>query len=473
MEAQVTARTTDTIMSTDPDPSTEVGAEAETPAMRLTGELVIVFVRLLRREGLTVSPSEAIDALRAASETDVRDRAALRGALRATLAKRAADLDVFDRVFDELFAPETIAAIGGGGGHSHDHDEEGGYRLESPDERLVPTHEGEGHSHDPIRMLYRDEEADVGDAFERMATESSGDDADALPVEVAQTIADFESEPSFTDEPAPSIDAAGRIEEWKERQFEAFDAAEKAEMEAVISHLVSRLRQQVKKRQNDADRGRLNVSRTLRRSARTGFVPFEPVFRSNEIEKPRLVVLCDVSYSVTHASRFMLHFLHALQNHSLIKCHNFVFVKELAEITDLAKRVGIAETIKDVFRGAVIDIDDNSDFGYAFEDFYEHHGETLRHKPTVIVLGDARNNFNDTATWVLDEIRARSQQLIWINPEERKLWNRGPSVMDEYGTHCDYVEKAATPTELQDVLEAAIGRHTSGSAARPDTNTVP
>jgi uncharacterized protein with von Willebrand factor type A (vWA) domain len=121
----------------------------------------------------------------------------------------------------------------------------------------------------------------------------------------------------------------------------------------------------------------------------------------------------------------------------------------------------------------VIDIDDNSDFGYAFEDFYEHHGETLRHKPTVIVLGDARNNFNDTATWVLDEIRARSQQLIWINPEERKLWNRGPSVMDEYGTHCDYVEKAATPTELQDVLEAAIGRHTSGSAARPDTNTVP
>jgi uncharacterized protein with von Willebrand factor type A (vWA) domain len=455
-------------MSTDPDPSTE----AETPASRLTDELVVVFVRLLRREGLTVSPSEAIDALEAAKEGDVRDRTAFRGALRATLAKRAEDLDVFDRVFDELFVPETIAAVGGGDGHSHDHDSEGGYRLESPDEELVPTHEGEGHSHDPIRMLYRDEEAEVGDAFERMAAESSGD-AEALPVEVTRTIADFENDPSFTDRPAPSVEAAGRIEEWKERQFEAFDAAERAEMEAVISHLVSRLRQQVKKRQNDADRGRLNVSRTLRESARTGFVPFEPVFRNTEIEKPRLVVLCDVSYSVTHTSRFMLHFLHALQNHSLIKSHNFVFVKELAEITDLAKRVGIEETIEDVFRGAVIDIDDNSDFGHAFEAFYEHHGETLRHKPTMIILGDARNNFNDTGAWVLDEIRNRSQQLVWINPEERKLWNRGPSVMGEYATHCDHVEKAATPAELEDVLEAALGRHADASGLRSNANATP
>jgi len=169
----------------------------------------------------------------------------------------------------------------------------------------------------------------------------------------------------------------------------------------------------------------------------------------------------------------MLHFVHALQNHSLIKSREFVFVKELAEITDLAKRVGIEETIKDVFRGAVIDIDDNSDFGHAFEEFYEHHGETLRHKPTVIVLGDARNNFNDTSAWVLDEIRSRSQQLVWINPEERKLWNRGPSIMDEYATRCDHVEKAATPAELEAVLEAALGRHAASERSIDAETTAP
>ena len=445
-------------------------AEVE-PAIRMTGEVVVLFVRLLRREGLAVSPSEAIDALRTANEIDIRERAAFRAALRTTLAKREADVPVFGALFDLVFAPDRLDALGGG--HGHTHDSEGGYRLESPESKLTPTHEGEGHSHDPIRMLYRDDEAGIEDAFERMTAEASGDDAEPVPVEIPQTIADFESDPSFTDRPAPSVEATGHVEEWKARQFEAFDESEEAEMQAVIDDLVRRLRQQVKKRQNDADSGRLNVSRTLRRSARTGFVPFEPAFRNDEIEKPRLVVLCDVSYSVTHASRFMLHFVHALQNHSLIKSREFVFVKELAEITDLAKRVGIEETIEDVFRGAVIDIDDNSDFGHAFEEFYEHHGETLRHKPTVIVLGDARNNFNDTSAWVLDEIRSRSQQLVWINPEERKLWNRGPSIMDEYATRCDHVEKAATPAELEAVLEAALGRHAASERSIDAETTAP
>jgi uncharacterized protein with von Willebrand factor type A (vWA) domain len=438
--------------------STESTDERE-KTIDLTGEMVVFFVRLLRREGLTVSPSEGIDALRAASEIDVRNRESFRAALRTALVKREADRPTFEVLFEAVFVPERLDRIARGHGHSHDHDSEGGYRLRSPEEKLTPTHEGEGHSHDPIRMLYEEDDADLGDAFERMASESEEEHENAMTVDVQHVGVDFEGDPSFIEGRAPSVDADHVIEEWKERQFEEFDSVEKARMEAVIAHLVRRLKQQVKKRQNNTDSGRLNVSRTLRRNAKTGFVPFDPVFRTNEIEKPRLVVLCDVSYSVTHASRFMLHFLHALQNHSLIKSHDFVFVKELAEITDIAKRTGIEDTIEEVFRGAVINIDDNSNFGHAFEEFRTHHMETLRHDPTVIILGDARNNFNDSGTWVLEEIRRRSHQLVWINPEDRSLWNRGPSIMDEYAECCDYVEKAATPEELRAVLETAIGRH--------------
>jgi uncharacterized protein with von Willebrand factor type A (vWA) domain len=426
------------------------------PATELTGEMVVFFVRLLRREGLSVSPSEAIDALKSTNEIDIRDREAFRTALRAALVKRETDRPVFETLFEAVFAPESLEPAGGPG-HDHDHDSEGGYRLENPEENIVPTFEGEGHSHDPIRMLYHDNE-NLGDAFERMTAEAVGD-AEAIPVETEGMIVDFENEPSFTEQPSPSVNMDREVIEWKERQFETFDAAERAEMEAVIAHLVRRLKQQVKKRQNNAESGRLNISRTLRRSAKTGFVPFDPIFYTNEIDRPRVVVLCDVSYSVTHASRLMLHFLHALGNHSLIKSHDFVFVKELAEVTRLARRQGIEETIEAIFQGEVVDVDDNSDFGHAFEEFHENHMETLRHKPTVIILGDARNNFNDSGAWVLDEIRDRSQQLVWVNPEDRSLWNRGPSIIDEYGQHCDFVEQAATPAELRDVLETALGRH--------------
>jgi|APHM01.1.fsa_nt_gi Protein containing von Willebrand factor type A (vWA) domain len=432
----------------------------EDPATRLTDEMVVFFVRLLRREGLKVSPSEAIDALRTANQINIQNREAFRTALRAALVKREANRPVFETLFEAVFKPENLDPVSDPG-HSHDHDSEGGYQLENPEENLVPTFEGEGHSHDPIRMLYQDDE-DIGGAFERMTAEAVGD-AEVVPVETDGMIADFENDPSFTEQPSPSVNMDREVIEWKERQFEAFDAAETAEMEAVIAHLVQRLKQQVKKRQNDTESGRLNVSQTLRRSARTGFVPFNPVFRSNEAEKPRVVMLCDVSYSVTHASRLMLHFLHALGNHSLIKSHDFVFVKELAEVTDLARRQGIKETTESIFRGDVVDVDDDSDFGHAFEQFHNNHMETLRHEPTVIILGDARNNFNESGAWVLREIRERSQQLVWVNPEERSLWNRGPSIIDEYGRHCDFVEQAATPTELQDVLEAALGRHTDAA----------
>lgn len=161
----------------------------------------------------------------------------------------------------------------------------------------------------------------------------------------------------------------------------------------------------------------------------------------------------------THASRLMLHFLHALGNHSLIKSHDFVFVKELAEVTDLARLQGISDTTESIFRGEVVDVDDDSDFGYAFKQFHDNHMETLRHEPTVIILGDARNNFNDSGARVLEELREQSQQLVWVNPKERSLWNRGPSIMDEHSHHCDFVEQAATPTEIQDVLETALGRN--------------
>lgn len=441
----------------DDDPSTE-----------LTGEMVVLFVRLLRREGLSVSPSEAIDALRAANEVDIRDREAFRTALRTALVKRETDHRVFEMLFEAVFVPKRLEPVGGNG-HDHDHDSEGGYRLENPEEHIVPTHEGEGHSHDPIRMLYHDDE-DLGDAFERMTAEATGE-AETVPVETEGMIADFESEPSFTEQPTPSVNMDRKVVEWKERQFEAFDAAEKAEMEEVVAHLVRRLKQQVRKRQNDVESGQLNVSQTLRQSAKTGFVPFDPVFRTNEIEKPRVVVLCDVSYSVTHASRLMLHFLQSLGSHSLIKAHDFVFVKELAEVTNLARRQGIEETIEEIFRGEVVNVDDDSDFGHAFKQFYENHMETLRHKPTVIILGDARNNFNDSEAWVLDEIRDRSQQLVWVNPEDRSLWDRGPSIMNEYGQHCDFVEQAATPVELRDVLEAALGRHADAAASTDGTST--
>ena len=64
---------------------------------------VIRFVRLLRREGLRVSPSETLDAVRALAATGLAERARARAALRLTLAKSEAELGHFDELFDRFF----------------------------------------------------------------------------------------------------------------------------------------------------------------------------------------------------------------------------------------------------------------------------------------------------------------------------------------------------------------------------------
>ncbi|MDB5481908.1 MAG: dehydrogenase/GMP reductase:VWA containing CoxE-like protein, partial [Caulobacteraceae bacterium] len=62
------------------------------------------FLKALRAHDVRVSPSEAIDAHRAAAEVGYGDRALLKDALCVTLAKSADEVDRFDACFDTFFA---------------------------------------------------------------------------------------------------------------------------------------------------------------------------------------------------------------------------------------------------------------------------------------------------------------------------------------------------------------------------------
>lgn len=87
-------------------------------------------------------------------------------------------------------------------------------------------------------------------------------------------------------------------------------------MEEVVARMVRRLKKDAREMRSRQSRGRLNLVKTLQRNYRHGMVPFVRVLRRKRKERPRLVVLCDVSYSVSHASRFMLLLLHTLQRGS-------------------------------------------------------------------------------------------------------------------------------------------------------------
>ena len=91
-------------------------------------------------------------------------------------------------------------------------------------------------------------------------------------------------------------------------------------------------------------RGQLDVRRTVRRNMGWGGIPFITVWKEKRIEKPRVLVLCDVSGSVAAMAQFLLMFLYAL-NEALADIRSFAFAGSLIEVSEILEHEPIEAAI--------------------------------------------------------------------------------------------------------------------------------
>jgi uncharacterized protein with von Willebrand factor type A (vWA) domain len=226
-------------------------------------------------------------------------------------------------------------------------------------------------------------------------------------------------------------------------------------LRAEVTRLAKRLKQLASQRRKVERRGRLDARRTLRRALGSGGVPFVLKRRRRRVERPRLVVLCDISDSVRHVSRFMLQFAYTLTE-LFSQVRAFVFVSELGECTDLFKQHELQRAVDLAYSGAVVNVYANSNFGRAFRQFVERHAEAVSSRTTVIVIGDGRNNYNPPEAGALADIRARAKRLLWLNPEPPPSWAFGDSAMRDYEPFCDRVEVVTNLASLARVVDTLV-----------------
>jgi hypothetical protein len=231
-----------------------------------------------------------------------------------------------------------------------------------------------------------------------------------------------------------------------------FSQEELDAMQDAVSRMLLRLKKDIRRVKNRENRGKIHVIRTIQKNYRNGMVPFLLELRRKRKQKPRLVVLCDVSYSVSHASQFMLLLLHTLHNR-LMDVRSFIFNAELAEITEMLTNSPVNTMMEAIDSGEIVNLDDNSDYGKVFLTFKEKFLENLRGRPAVIFLGDARNNYNKANDWVLEQVREKASYMLWLTPEDRSLWKRGDCVIETYGAWCDKVEVVKNVEELNLIVE--------------------
>ena len=238
------------------------------------------------------------------------------------------------------------------------------------------------------------------------------------------------------------------VESQKVAEVDRVGEHERMELEESLRRLARSLHGGLTHKRKVSSRGRIDSGRTMRRNMRFDGIPFVPVTVRRSEDKPRLVILADVSLSVRATARFTLHLVHGLQ--SLFgQVRAFAFVADLVEITDLFEDHPVEQALGLVFGGDVLDVDANSDYGAAFGTFHEDYGSAVNRRSTVIVLGDGRGNGNDPNIEAFAEITRRARETIWLTPEPRYSWGLGGCDLPDYAEYCSRVRVVRDLTGLE------------------------
>jgi uncharacterized protein with von Willebrand factor type A (vWA) domain len=213
---------------------------------------------------------------------------------------------------------------------------------------------------------------------------------------------------------------------------------EMASLRKAIFPLTRKLAVRLARKRRHGRKGPLDFRNTVRHSLSYGGVPAEPKFRYPRPSKPEIFVIADISGSVAAFARFTLHLVYAISG-QFSKVRAFVFIDGLDEVTRFFEGVDdIGEAVHRVNTEAdVVWVDGHSDYGHAFEVFWQRYGREVTSKTTVMILGDARNNYHAAQSWIVKEMQKKARHVFWLNPEPRSYWDTGDSIVGEYGIHCD------------------------------------
>jgi uncharacterized protein with von Willebrand factor type A (vWA) domain len=225
---------------------------------------------------------------------------------------------------------------------------------------------------------------------------------------------------------------------------------ELAVLHRVLQPLSRKLAVRLARKRRHGRKGPLDFRATMRRSLSTGGVPIEPRFRHPRPAKPEIFVIADISGSVASFARFTLHLVYAISS-QFSKVRSFVFVDGIDEVTRFFE--GVVDPAEAVARinseADVIWVDGHSDYGHALTEFHRRWGDQVTSRSSVLLLGDARNNYHASASWVIEDLQRKARHVYWLNPEPRDYWGSGDSIVGEYAAHCDEVVECRTLRQLE------------------------
>jgi len=482
--------------------------EGEKPLLDLLSDFIVE----LRRAGLPVSLTENLDAMEAVTHIPIEDREAFKYALGATLVKNHAHWKAFEVVFEvyfslrgpeydviregddavsgedgELAPGEGQQSQGGGGGMQSLTPEQlaemlfkalmnGDASMLAALARQAVTRFAGMEPGRPVGgtyYLYRTlRNLELDDLLEQLieaSREEAPDDLTSLEERlerdefsdrIEQLKREIEAEIRRRLVADRGIDAMAKTLRKplpEDIDFMHASREELANLRKAIYPLTRKLAARLARKRRHGRKGALDFRSTMRHSLSYGGVPAELKFRYPSPSKPEVMVVADISGSVAAFARFTLHLVYAISN-QFSKVRSYVFIDGLDEVTRFFDGVeDIGEAVHRVNTEAdVVWVDGHSDYGHAFGVFWERFNRDVGPKTTVLILGDARNNYHASQSWILKEVQHKARKVYWLNPEPRAYWDTGDSIVGEYGNHCDGVFEVRNLRQLERFVENLV-----------------
>lgn len=457
------------------------------PALGGLAERVLDLAAALRRAGVPVALADDLDALRATAAIDLLDRRALREALAATMVKHAAHRPAYDTLFDLYFPRRTD------GPPPLD-----GVPVDPADSRHPDVRDIGDFLRELVeRVLAGDEAAIEQLAAEAVAAYGAVANRDGTTgffayrvfrqinlagllrravaqagVEAQETLADRLARQEFEARLRrfrEAVEAEVRRRLAAQRgadevartavrglpedvDFFRISADEEVTMRRSVRPLARKLATRLAQQRRRARGGRLDVRRTIRASLGTGGTPIDLRFAAPPPRRPELVLLCDVSGSVAAFARFTLLFCHALQG-QFSRVRSFAFIDTVDEVTRMFEHGDVNEALARLSTDArLVWLDGHSDYGHAFRTFADRYLDALTPRTTLLVLGDARNNYRSPQTPVLAALRRKVRHVYWLNPEPAQHWGTGDSVARDYAVVVDQMVECRNLRQLSDFV---------------------
>jgi len=217
-----------------------------------------------------------------------------------------------------------------------------------------------------------------------------------------------------------------------EKDFLFTDAEERRKLLKETRNLGLILANKFVKYTKSASKGKLLFRKTIRKSLKNGGSLYDIVLKPKIKKKPRLILLCDISGSMALYSLFGLTLLFGVVQR-FRSVHAFVFIDGITDITNELKNLKFNNINKILTNwNNYVHVDGHSDYDKSFKDLLDEKIISNSSFNTLIVIGDARNNYRPINTETIDKLSKKFQNIYWMNPERSQYWNTGDSQFYHY-----------------------------------------